>query len=477
MRISSSHNRDTRIYLTLLAVLMVLVGSAAQFIYSDYRSTIDRRYALVRDMAKVVESHVHRAVQGADTAMSLTERMVSDAGGLGQIRDLDHWRRLREYAAQVDGGRQIWLFDAKGDSVLESGSFPARSANVADRTYFQALRNGEDIFVGPAIRAKLSDHIFFTVSRPLRDHDGRFAGVIAVSMNTAYLTDFYSLMGFDMAPLIGVYRRDGGIVARRPALEQFVGANVVGEEAFRRAEHDADGIFRFRSSLDHRERLGAYRTIEEYGLLVQSGVELEQALSAWWERTLRFGGIALVAMLLVAAAIILGFRAVNRERKAFDALEVARCDGLTGLPSRGLWFELAEKAGAVSDLAVLLIDLDGFKAVNDRLGHQRGDEVLRQVGDILRTVLRDGDIPGRLGGDEFVVCIPGVGHGLENRAEGIAARLVEAIAAVGDGIGCSVGIVLSTKGQDEMADILRRADEAMYEAKRKGKGRFVLSGG
>ena len=85
-------------------------------------------------------------------------------------------------------------------------------------------------------------------------------------------------------------------------------------------------------------------------------------------------------------------------------------DGLTGLPNRAHLRRLGEEAiGRAARVSVLLIDLDGFKDVNDTLGHAGGDVLLTQVGPRLRSVLADDEVVGRLGGDEFVVVLPGQG--------------------------------------------------------------------
>ena len=174
--------------------------------------------------------------------------------------------------------------------------------------------------------------------------------------------------------------------------------------------------------------------------------------------------------------------AISTQRELSNRLTSARCDSLTGLPGRGLFLELVEllrrdAAGARKPLAlaVMLLDLDGFKAVNDRFGHARGDEVLRQTAEILRHILRERDACGRLGGDEFVVCISAPAEEIEAVAEVIAARIVTMVGQLGEGLGCSVGVALWPSGQGDIAATLHRADQAMYRAKQNGKNRFRLA--
>ena len=126
--------------------------------------------------------------------------------------------------------------------------------------------------------------------------------------------------------------------------------------------------------------------------------------------------------------------------------------------------------------AVLFVDLDGFKRINDQYGHSQGDLVLAQTASILRSSLRDGDIAGRLGGNEFVVCIAAPSDILEKTAKRVAERIVGKVSEIGNGIGCSIGIALSKPGAPDLNSVIQQADEAMYLAKKRGKNRFVVHG-
>lgn len=173
-------------------------------------------------------------------------------------------------------------------------------------------------------------------------------------------------------------------------------------------------------------------------------------------------------------------RTVDKLATSYAQLEViadaARLDSLTKLPSREMFMEQAELLRAESvatenGFATLFIDLDGFKAINDRFGHEHGDIVLMRVAETLKTALRANDIAGRLGGDEFVVCLSGPKEVALALATKISERIVDKIGKIGEGIGASIGI--STCNTD-MAAALQQADEAMYEAKKLGKNRASL---
>jgi diguanylate cyclase (GGDEF)-like protein len=145
-------------------------------------------------------------------------------------------------------------------------------------------------------------------------------------------------------------------------------------------------------------------------------------------------------------------------------------DALTGLPNRTYFGQ--RLAGALTGgqpVAVLLLDLDRFKDVNDALGHHHGDELLQEVAARLQVALRVGDLVARLGGDEFAVLLPGVDTpaAAAARARSLVSVLERpvAIADVSVTVGASVGVVVAPRDGTDAATLLQRADVALYEAK------------
>ncbi|MBB5873519.1 diguanylate cyclase (GGDEF)-like protein [Allocatelliglobosispora scoriae] len=162
-----------------------------------------------------------------------------------------------------------------------------------------------------------------------------------------------------------------------------------------------------------------------------------------------------------------------------DRMNQAVLDALTGLASRGLFLErLAEQLSLARPTAVLFIDLDRFKAVNDSLGHATGDELLVRTAERIRAQVRAGDVAGRFGGDEFAIMLGDVA-GVEE-AVAVADRMGRALAepmsisGLTLRVDASIGIALSTLGSADSAELMRRADVAMYHAKRHGRGRYQV---
>ncbi len=182
------------------------------------------------------------------------------------------------------------------------------------------------------------------------------------------------------------------------------------------------------------------------------------------------------------------FDDVTDEREEVERIRYrANYDALTGLPNRSLLYDrvlqaIAKAVRSGGRLALLFLDLDGFKPVNDRFGHLVGDQVLVAVAERLQACVRDSDTVGRLGGDEFVILLAEMSSAAD--APVVSNKVLSAVAApfevsgvVITDLGASIGIALYP-GDGETVDLLlAAADKAMYAAKRAGKGHYVMAGG
>ena len=203
---------------------------------------------------------------------------------------------------------------------------------------------------------------------------------------------------------------------------------------------------------------------------------------------------------LVAPAVDRARASVTADQKAIEALatvgeeafarlaltdemaHLARHDALTSLPNRTLFLDRVEQAVSRSRrhgtaLAVLFLDLDGFKGVNDRFGHAEGDELLKRVAERLVACVRDTDSVARLGGDEFAVLVERVEgtRELDVLCQRMLSALRRDITILGHEVvvGASIGVAIAAP-QDDAAGLLRNADMAMYRAKALGKDRSFV---
>ena len=231
-------------------------------------------------------------------------------------------------------------------------------------------------------------------------------------------------------------------------------------------------------------------------LAIQSVTEAERtAIAAKWQRftvveevnytkLLKLGGAVLVVLGISWFWIVRLQREIARRRKAeAQLLHLASHDPLTDLlrPNSAMahiTLALERSRRSQHTGALLFIDLDGFKAVNDTLGHSAGDQLLVSVAAKMRTALRKSDMLARMGGDEFLVLLEEI-EGSE-AAIRVAEKLLLAISEPVTiemqlaKVGASIGVAMFTAPSASAAALIKAADIAMYESKKQGKGRVTV---
>lgn len=383
---------------------------------------------------------------------------------------------------------------------------------------------------------------FVDVAAPLKTRDGRLLGVLAVHYSWSWVRTVVGIMlsPFDRADRIEVFvvATDGtillgpkGTIGQPLALESLTAA-WVGERGWR-IEDWPDG----RSYLTGYSGGVAGRVFDELGWTVLVRQPSEVAFAPAYEMRSNVVGSGLVVAVLfgligwvAAGPIARPLQAIARAAERIrlreegavipdvggttevrtlsrvlrelvsgltasnaalvetnDALarmrDIANLDRLTDLPNRRFFEHYLEvaKARAQADhmaVVVMYVDLDGFKPVNDRFGHNVGDEVLRQTARRLSACVRSGDVIARLGGDEFVAVLL-VSERAHGEVSDIPQRLIAAVNApypiqgLAITVGCSVGVARWPEDDTDLQTVLKRADEALYEAKRQGKNRVV----
>jgi diguanylate cyclase (GGDEF)-like protein len=289
------------------------------------------------------------------------------------------------------------------------------------------------------------------------------------------------------------------VAARRAALTGVIGTSFDGAALIRPllVGHPSLSL-----ALYHRNIRGPLQLIGRAGV-ASGGYSERKGLGEGWVVQVAGGALASVSPDLQGAAVLVGgllvtflifvlYEVLTRSRqrawrlvgeKTGELEHTALHDPLTDLPNRLLVLDRAEHILARGrrlgvPMTALFVDIDGFKQVNDRYGHQAGDEILRQVGARLKTVLRDNDTVGRIGGDEFVMLIDSVG--LDAAPELVAQRILDVLRqpirlAKGDYaplcLTASVGIATGRAASAE--DLMADADLALYKAKAVGKNGYV----
>jgi diguanylate cyclase (GGDEF)-like protein len=245
-------------------------------------------------------------------------------------------------------------------------------------------------------------------------------------------------------------------------------AGSVEDEA--RAREVADRIaFRLRDAYGLRNTLA---TPLQAGSAIAGAIVLSSRSSDIWPET--------VVRLLNSAAFETS-AALARVYSHQAAESEARTDALTQLPNRRYFDEyctlISSRRRSSDRVAILSVDVDHFKRLNDTYGHPVGDLVLRSIGKAIQASVREDDVPARYGGEEFEVLLrnPGIGVALEigERIRRNVSDMDLADAGVTDRVTVSVGVASAQQAGETMDEIIARADRALYEAKRTGRDRVV----
>ena len=357
--------------------------------------------------------------------------------------------------------------------------------DVSDRDYFRVQRDGKfhGLFIGQPIVGRILHVPVLPISRRVEAADGSFLGVVTVLISPSALTTLPKSIDLGPHGSMTLTGLDDVIRARfaadSPDGTKGMGTSIAGGPRPSIIAPGAQGWFVRASVVDGITRLYAYGRVGGSALIVTVGLDLDHELAGW-----RMLAAAVVAMALGATLLLSGLAAyLIRQiyRDATTALEIthtAEHDFLTGLPNRLLLNDRLGQAIALGQrhknkVAVLFLDLDGFKHINDSLGHPTGDKLLQSIARRLSHCVRDSDTVSRQGGDEFVVLLSEI-----QRVEDIALttrRCLEAVAEMHTvdqrelHVTTSIGVSVYPDDALDAATLIKNADTAMYQAKENGR--------
>ena len=502
--------RTVRFWLALLvtASMVPLALVSAALLYLDYEHRQER---LARDSiatARALVSAVDRDLAGSRMALlALASSPYLAADDLARFhaqaaevqRDLD----LGNIVLLAPEGRQLV------NTLRPFGSpLPDERNTVLRGVASTAKPIITDLFVGALTGRRL-----VAVAVPVM-RDGKVAYVLAAGIWPEQLAEVLTAQRVPQRWIATIFDSTGSIVARTREIERFLGRKGAPELVRRMALVREDSL-----EITTLEGIPVYASFSrsaESNWSVAIGIpragvvgELRQALLV-----LIAAAVSLLALSLVLASFIgkrigaaigalrapayalgrgeairvprlalrepdeVGAALTQTSELLQSALHRAHHDPLTGLANRTLFEASVEQALSLArrvagSVAILYVDLDGFKIVNDTLGHAAGDALLRIAAARLKASVRESDIGARVGGDEFAVLLPNTGvDGAEAVAANLSAALARPYELSGDlaRVSASIGIAAYPLCASSAEELLHRADEAMYEAKESGGG-------
>ena len=406
--------------------------------------------ALVRSAERVAS----RSLADIDDALA------GLAGRAERERAAVDWRALADEGSALIGDRGAFaVFDASGDVALGA------AAAVPEAERRRLVDGAGADRAGPYVTAA-SERVI--LARRLTDRDGGVLAVLVAIVDPASLIAEMA-EGDARRGGLALVDRAGRVLAGVGTLGGAAGGSLPLAEPLRGADATEPAAL-------GGDRPGYVAAIADSPLAVVAtppDLDRDPRLTRWGALCVTVA--SLLSLLIAATAYALALRAALFEARM---ARQARRDPLTGLANRTAIRERLDQAFAApsgkSAIALLVIDLDRFKYINDTHGHPVGDELLRVVAERLRALAGPDDVVGRLGGDEFAVVQPVAGHGDE--AGVLALRVSRELAApyelgpIHASVGASVGVAFAARDANGTSELLKAADMALYAAKGQGRG-------
>ncbi|GGF58917.1 deoxyribonuclease [Azorhizobium oxalatiphilum] len=408
---------------------------------------------------------------------------------------------LFDRAASAEDLGAMLVLSENGDVLYDNAGWPPRAGNFADRDYFRVHVNTQR---GPYLakpyvsRLREGDHSV-AISRRWSDADGHFKGVLIGAIRLAYFTNLLGRVNLGPRAVLGIARDDGTVLTRVPSTDGTwnVGLDLSRSEVMQKVLSGAPQLFNAMSKVDGIERTYVYEKIGSFPLYLVVGFSHADVLDSWITEAATIFGLGTLACFIIIALFLSLQRVLDRQMDVERDLErLATTDVLTGLSNRRYFDEVLQREWdrsrrMLAPLSLMLIDVDYFKAVNDKLGHAAGDAVLRTIAStIAASLLRPGDMVARYGGDEFAVLLANTD---QTGALTVASRIREGVAslqaqALNGGtmvagtlvagtvsVGIGTGIVVPDS-VSSVEDLFRASDRALYRAKRGGRDRVEACG-
>jgi diguanylate cyclase (GGDEF)-like protein len=468
-----------------ILILIIIWGTTLNFIRVGNIAAENAAVTSSRELAETYEAQVVRALREIDQTLKFVRYAYEPKGRQDVLQELKAKDLLPLGLVFV-----VSIIDSNGN-VLASTD-PSAMTNVSDRDFFRNQRQADAFVAGRPQQSPVSGEWKLYFSRRLNASDGKFSGIVMISVDAAYFVSGYESSQLGEHGVLGILGSDGVFRARRSGETVSAGdtVNYAAVAAMSAAENEAtlssnvwDGVRRYTT----------VRRIYDFPLTIIVGLSEDEQLAAMRRNKhvylWRASAASLLLILIVAVLgrmsrqlALIRLREVKEQIAHAKRVEyLAYHDGLTMLPNRSLFSTLLIQSLSQArrydrQLAVLFLDLDHFKQINDTLGHEAGDRLLQEVAVRLKACLRASDTVARLGGDEFVALLPELDE--EKYVATVAQKILSALARpyilLGQECHVTASIGISTYPQDGLDEqtLTKNADIAMYQAKKEGKNNF-----
>jgi diguanylate cyclase (GGDEF)-like protein len=443
------------------------------------------------NIAVVLGGQIARSIQSVDIVLSdirdqsIEVRTEAPEQRDQRMRTHDFYELLKAHLGRLPQADIIALIDKDGRVINSTSQWPPPSTDVADRDYFQHLKNEND--AGPYISSLMLNRnsgrrtIFF--SKRINGPGDDFLGVALIGVSLRYFEDIYKAITPLRDQTFLLARTDGTILVRYPdAIDRF-DQKMPAQSPWYDLVASGGGSYRSPGYFDGGARFVSVRPLHDYHLVLDVAVTEAAALASWYGRATLIGCGTSLALACWALLLRLSSKQLRGLFKSESELaHLAHYDQLTGLANRvSLHEDIKEMIGSgapAGAFSIAMFDLDGFKDINDTLGHSLGDRLLQEVARRMEQFAAGIGRVYRLGGDEFVLLRPSCNDPIE------IARVVEVvIKRLADRfdisehllfIGASAGIAIAPRDGADLEELISNADLALYDAKSAGGNTYRI---
>ncbi|MFZ4807910.1 MAG: bifunctional diguanylate cyclase/phosphodiesterase [Hyphomicrobiaceae bacterium] len=460
-------------------IVLVWVGVIGKSL-DGFQSAREETIRLQQNFALVFEENVLRSIGEIDKSLLYLRRMIEGRMGTSAFHEIvSSTDILSEIIVQVA------VIDAKGIMrASNAGPQPAKPIDLSDREHYRYHlgRSTDELFISKPVIGRASGKWSVQVTRRFSAPDGGFGGVVVGSLNPAHFTQFYEKVNLGTTAAIsligtdGIVRSSGGSPSTVLTLGDNISKSALGQHL------SAEKTTSFLETPETgSQRLVTMRKVRGQPLLLAVAINTDEVFEESRTSAHRLAAAGLILTLAITLAMWRMVKVEDRRQQAEGHVRrLAAEDPLTGLVNRRVFQEKVEAAAARTDgtlFAILYLDVDRFKVINDTLGHRTGDLLLKEVANRLRSSMGEAVVLARLGGDEFAILIPHVSSRDDLSVQ--AAKLVEnggvPYEVGGHRVPCtvSIGVAVGPTDGKTAEELIVAGDLALYAAKEAGRNRFA----